>query len=269
MAFFQTRCWMPIVLLTLGCTSPMSRQADAGWDAPQDRTDESHQDLAAPPDGCRNAGTSGATAECLSPAYDPEYYVAQANAYFDTLDVTAPADSVPNYAPLVARWEWPPWLLLTGYGKSDMIEVSQGLKVLDPSTVPWRDCRFFGVQPFARCRVSFSYANGPCPIYEEFTFNDAGEITFIEAWSDLPGLLPLSANDPWGENPDVPRLATRIPGLGNAQGRIDLNSSWMKEAAATDPQVADFVLRAGDWWTWWLDAVNRAENGYFAKGCGW
>jgi hypothetical protein len=264
------RHWLPVLMLAIGCSSPSPRPADIGPDLPfSPRVDARTETALLPPPGCLNVGTPGATARCLTPVHEPEYYVAQANAYFDTLDVAAPADSVPNYAPLVARWEWPPWLLLTGYGKQDMIEVSQGLKVLDPSTVPWRDCRFFPVQPFARCRVSFSYANGPCPIYEEFTFNDAGEMTFIEAWSDLPELLPLADHDPWGEADDVPRLATRIPGLGRTDGRIDLDSSWMVEAASADPQIADFALRASDWWTWWLDAVNHAEADTFAQGCGW
>jgi hypothetical protein len=164
------------------------------------------------------------------------------------LDVDSPQDSIPNYSLLVARWEWPPWLLLTRYGKEDMIEVSKGLKVLDPSTVPIRDCRFFTVQPFARCRVEFVYEHGPCPVYEEFTFNNQGQMTFIEAWSDLPGLIPLEQKDDWGEADGFPRLSTRIPGLGNETGLISKTSSWMKQAATEDPDVADFALRISDWW---------------------
>ncbi len=219
--------------------------------------------------GCQSFGSPGATSSCLTPVESPEYYIEQANRYFDTLDVDADPASVPLYSEFVARWEWPPWLLLTGLGAKDMIEVSEGLKVLDPSTVPERDCRFFPVQPFARCRVVFHYANGPCPIYEEFTFNDEGEMTFIEAWSDLPGMLPQGLDDPWAEAVDYPRLSTRVPGLGNSTGLIDLSSSWMAEASAVDPEVADFALRATDWWKWWMEAVNNAEEGYFAKGCGW
>ena len=221
------------------------------------------------PVGCQNPGTAGATARCLLPQLAAEYYIDQADRYFDTLDVDADPGSVPDYADLVARWEWPPWLLLTGYGAADMVEVSKGLKVLDPSTVPMRDCRFFPVQPFARCRVEFLYEDGSCPIYEEFTFNDQGQVTFIEAWSDLPGLVPLGFEDAWAETDDFPRLSTRIPGLGNETGRIDLQSSWMVQAAEQDPELADFAMRAADWWTWWVEAVNQAEEGYFAKGCGW
>jgi hypothetical protein len=39
--------------------------------------------------------------------------------------------------------------LLTGYGREDMVEISLGLKEIDPSTVPVRGCRFFPTQPFA------------------------------------------------------------------------------------------------------------------------
>jgi hypothetical protein len=197
--------------------------------------------------------------------------VQQAEYYFDTLDTSAPPENVPNYHDQVARWEWPPWLLLTAYGKTPMIEGNEALKTVDPSTVPFRDCRFFEVQPFARCYVDFDYeaGTGPCRIYEEFIFNDAGEVTFIEAWSDLPGYIPNAPDDPWAEDPDYPRLGTRIPGLGNATGTIDLESSWMLEAAAADPEVADFAMRAADWVTWWLDALGNAPDDFFAIGCDW
>ncbi len=252
--------------------------ASAGTDAePLRNGDGGRAEIATTPDadvpempaGCLNPGTPGATSRCLQPTLSADDYVDQAQRYFDTLDVDADPESVPDYSELVARWEWPPWLLLTGYTAKDMIEVSQGLKVFDPSTVPVRDCRFFPVQPFARCRVEFLYEGGPCPIYEEFTFNDQGEMTFIEAWSDLPGLVPLADDDPWAEAPDFPRLSTRIPGLGNETGRIDPESSWMAAAAAEDPEVADFALRITDWWKYWVDAVNRAGDDYFAIGCGW
>ena len=223
-----------------------------------------------PGDPCRNAGTEGATATCLSPTQTADYYAAEANRYFDTLDIAADPDSAPNYAPLVARWEWPPWLLLTGYGRQNMVETGKALKELDPSTVPERDCRFFPSQPFARCFVEFRYEGGPCPIYEEFTFNDAGEMTFIEAWSNVPGLLPAAmSTDRWAETADIGRLSTRIPGLGNPQGALDLGSTWMTEAAAQDADVADFVTRAGDFWRFWFQALGDSPKDYFATGCGW
>jgi hypothetical protein len=218
---------------------------------------------------CRNANTDGATPRCLAPTLDADYYVDQALKYFDTLDIDADRDRVPDYAPDVARWEWPPWLLLTGLGAEDMISTAGTLRNEDPSTVPVRDCRFFDKQPFARCYVEFVYEEGPCPIYEEFTFNEAGQTTFIEAWSNLPALLPQGEADAWAEASDYPRLATRIPGLGTPKGALDIRSQWMREAADNDPDVADFAERATDWWGYWYDALEKSDPDFFAQGCGW
>ena len=245
-----------------GSIPPMDASADTVVDASVDAAVEV-------PEGCHNFGTAGATAACLKPNREGAYYVAEALAYFDTLDVDAPRESVPNYHPLVARWEWPPWLLLTGYTAEDMILTSDVLRGLDPSTVPERDCRFFEKQPFARCYIAFEYERGRCPIYEEFTFNDAGEMTFIEAWSDIPGLLPNAADDPWGEAPDFPRLATRVPGLGNETGTLDLESDYMVQAALNDDDLAVFALRATDWRRYWFAQLNDAEPDFFGVGCGW
>ena len=220
-------------------------------------------------DPCRDRGTDGATATCLAPTRSAEWYVAQAERYFDTLDVSADPESVPDYAELVARWEWPPWLLLTGFGRQTLIDTGKLLKQVDPSTVPLRDCRAFERQPFARCRVSFEYEGGPCPIYEEFVFNDAGETTFIEAWSDLPDLVPTTADDPWGERSSIGRLSTRVPGLGRPDGRIDLDGTWMADVAAEDADVADLALRASDQWKHWGEALAAAPKDFFALGCGW
>lgn len=219
--------------------------------------------------GCEGAGTPAATARCLVPTKSPDHYVAQAEKYFDTLDVDADRDSVPDYAERVARWEWPPWLLLTGYGRDVMNETAAFLRQFDPSTVPTRDCRFFPEQPFARCYVEFEYAGGPCPICEEFAFNDAGEITFIEAWSDLDGLRPTETDDPWGEASDIGRLSTRIPGLGTPDGRIDQEGEAMRAAAAVDSDIASFRDRAADFWETWYAEFLAADADFFARGCGW
>ncbi len=219
--------------------------------------------------GCVDEGTPGATAGCLGPKFDDAYYVDEALKYFDTLDVEADRDRVPEYSELVARWEWPPWLLLTAFDRETMHSTANSLRSLDPSTVPTRDCRAFPEQPFARCYIVFEYEEGPCPIYEEFTFNDQGETTWIEAWSDLPGHLPFEdPNDRWGEGATT-RLGTRVPGLGNATGRVDLESEWMMNAAAADADVADFALRASDQWFYWYEEYKAADEDFFAKGCGW
>ncbi len=211
-----------------------------------------------------------ALATALTPQFPTEYYVDQAHRYFDTLDTSADPESVPRYSELVARWELPPWLWLTGYGRENMVLTTELAVSLDPSTVPDRDCRAFSEQPFARCYVTFEYQEGTCPIYEEFVFNDQGEITFIEAWSDQPDYLPMSeADDPWAEGPGVRRLSTRLPGLGNETGLIDLDSEAMRQAAEHDAEIADFVRRAKDFWPSYLAAAQAAGPDYYARGCGW
>ncbi|MDP2305704.1 MAG: hypothetical protein Q8P18_06725 [Pseudomonadota bacterium] len=212
-----------------------------------------------------------ALSTCLVPTQTEEYYVDQSLRYFDTLDASADRESAPTYSELVARWEWPPWLLLTGYGRDLTIAIDAGVLIGIPdTTVPVRECRAFDVQPFGRCRVSFDYEGRPCPIFEEFTFNDRGEMTFIEAWSDLPGLSPAEdPADPWAERDGVHRLSTRIPGLGNATGRIDPVGEAMTKAAATDPEVADFAARTQDFWGTWTEAYEAAGDDLFERGCGW
>jgi hypothetical protein len=223
------------------------------------------------PDPCTADGGEGALSTCLSPTRPAEYYVDQSLLYFDTLESDYAGEGGPTYAEGVARWEWPPWLLLTGYGREDMERTDAIIRLIETS-VPTRDCRFFDVQPFGRCRIDFRYADHPdegCPIYEEFTFDDAGEMTFIEAWSDQPGLGPTTDAEPWAEGPDVRRMSTKLPGLGNARGEIDLDSTYMAEAAASDPDVADFVARARDFWDSWLETYEDAGPDVFAEGCGW
>jgi hypothetical protein len=142
---------------------------------------------------------------------------------------------------------------------------------LYPSIVTDRDCRAFDTQPFGRCYVTFYYDSHEglgCPIYEEFTFNDQGEITFIEAWSDVDGLRPMTIDDPWAEDPGVYRLSTQIPGLGNAQGLIDLDGEAMDMAALENADIEDFVYRAENWYSTWFDEYMSSDD-MWATGCGW
>jgi len=214
-----------------------------------------------------------ALATCLTPKFSPEYYIEQGVKYFLTMESTVPIDVVPNYSDLVIRWEWPPWLLLTGYTRSGLI-FSDILLKLNPTSYDLIDCRFFEEQPFCRCHVIFNYGGELCPIYEEFTFNDQGEITFIEAWSDYESLLPMGPgvdgvwdyDDYWALGENVNRLANRVPGLGNETGRIDLYAEWMEVAAAEDEDLADMVHRARDPIITWLDQlINNQEE--LAEGC--
>jgi len=255
------------VLCLIGCgqpaaAPPTAQDANAAVDASAD----------AGPAGCAGPVAASALSTCSTPTHAAAYYVDQANKYFDALDATAPAASVPTYSELVARWEWPPWLKLTGYTKDQLAVTDKLVKIGAPAVVSHRDCRFFAVQPFARCRVSFDYTDKGgkgCPIYEEFTFNDTGEMTFVEAWSDQPALLPFAATaDKWGEGPGVLRLSTRVPGLGSATGKLDLGSAAMQTAAGKDPLLADFVARTADFWAAFNQASADAGD-YFKTGCGW
>ncbi|MFH1467055.1 MAG: hypothetical protein ABIO70_21915 [Pseudomonadota bacterium] len=220
------------------------------------------------PDPCEG---EGALSTCLEPTMEDDYYAAMGSMYFDTMDSSVDLGGEwPPYSALVARWEWPPWLKLTAFGRDDIIAADTLLQ-LYPSTVPERDCRAFAEQPFARCHVVFYYEaheGRGCPIYEEFTFDAAGGITWIEAWSDVDGLRPVATGDPWGEE-GIERLSTRVPGLGNPEGRIDLDSPWMAAAVAADPDVADFVARARDWHAAWLEEYAAAGDEMWEVGCGW
>ena len=215
--------------------------------------------------------TEGALSTCVQPNQSAETYAALSSMYFDTMDASVELDQWPPYTETVARWEWPPWLLLTAYGLEN-IKLTDSLLALYPSTVPERDCRAFDTQPFGRCKVTFYYEaheGKGCPIYEEFSFNDLGEITFIEAWSDVDGLRPTSAEDPWAEHENIGRLSARIPGLGDPGGLIDLDGTALAQAAEQDPEVADFVLRANNWYETWHDAWLAAGDEMWETGCGW
>ena len=216
----------------------------------------------------------GALMDCLEPTQTMAYYAEKSSMYFDTMDRRVELDGWPPYGETVARWEWPPWLKLTAYGREN-IEASDTLLRAYPSIVEERDCRGFDTQPFGRCRVVFYYDDPEhegrgCPIYEEFVFNDAGEITWIEAWSDQPGMLPMDADaDPWAEGTDVNRLSARIPGLGHADGSLDLDGAAMQAAVAADGDVADFHGRASDFFATWTAELEAAGDDMWARGCGW
>ena len=243
----SARAWLPILAIVVGCDASPSP----------------------PPRACG----PDALADCARPRQTPAYYVDQAMRYFDALDVAAPAEHTPTYAELVVRWEWPPWLKLTGYTAAQMELTDKLVKQYAPAVVSHRDCRAFDRQPFARCRVSFDYqqqGNGkPCYIYEEFVFNDKGEMTFVEAWSDLPGMTPISdPTDPWGERTAIHRMSLKIPGLGSPSGRIAPDGPALQAAAKVDPEIADLLARIADFWPAWTAEGDKDPN-YFHKGCGW
>lgn len=255
--------WAAAIILfcifTLGCDDSRNSGASDSVTARPDRNEETVN--------CWDQPGINATSEKMAPKQSPEYYIEQSLKYFDTLDTYADPRSIPNYSKLVARWEWPPWLKLTGIGSDAMIWIDLLLK-LYPTSIPERDCRAFTVQPFGRCHVVFYYKDEPCSIYEEFTFNDQGEMTFIEAWSDIPGLLPTDdPSDYWAEGADVYRLSTKIPGLGNATGLIDLKGECLRKAAKSNADVADFANRARYPVITWVAELATFWEDMMALGC--
>jgi hypothetical protein len=186
-----------------------------------------------------------------------------------------PPNVQPNYSDLVIRYEWPPWLLLTGFRKNFLIHSDILLK-LNPTKYDTIDCRFFKEQPFCRCHVVFDYSGEKCPIYEEFVFNDKGEITFIEAWSDYESKLPKGMNsgddniwsedEYWANQKDIYRVSTRIPGLGSKDGNVALNSIYLKDAAKNDSVIADLVHRLNNPISTYIEYL-LAHRDELAHGC--
>lgn len=223
----------------------------------------------------QNCGTNAALSTCLTSKFDSAYYVEQGIKYFQTMQSDIPNDVQPNYSPLVIRWEWPPWLLLTGY-KKDFLISSDILLKLNPTQYYKLDCKYFEEQPFCRCHVIFDYSGDSCPIYEEFTFNDQGEITFIEAWSDFESKLPANMNagsdslwsedEYWAKQANILRLSVKVPGLGNSNGKIDINSAEMKNAAAVDKDVNELLKRLKDPIKTYLQQLATHQN-ELSHGC--
>ena len=91
----------------------------------------------------------------LKPQFSLDYYAKQSDKYFDTLDSYADRKSKPLYGKTIIRWEWLPWLKLTGY-KRFFMKFDYFLTWY-PTRVINRVCKGFDVQPFGRCHVSFEY----------------------------------------------------------------------------------------------------------------
>lgn len=198
----------------------------------------------------------------IKPNLSQEYYIDQALKYFDTLDTFSDRKSKPNYASHVIRWEWYPWLFLTGY-KDHWMWLDR-LVILYPTRVINRECEAFRKQPFSRCRVTFHYikSDSYVDIYEEFTFNKKGEITFVEAWSDLPHLLPMDPNsDYWAESKDVKRLSTKVPGLGTYEGKVDRKQ--IKVLAKKDKDLKNLNKRLKlTLYYWTKEAIRLVIKGH-------
>lgn len=189
----------------------------------------------------------------LTPKFEEAYYIDQANQYFDTLDTSVEKGN-PKYSDKVARWEWPPWLILTGFGQLQIQVIDGAIRESGKCICVDRQHKFFPQNPFVRSVVTFYYGEedianktNPLRIFEEFTFNDAGEITFVEAWwdRDYKDLLPALDDKGWPLDQNaVKRLSTQLPGLGNSDGKIHLMSDEFIEAANKTQIIASFRARA-------------------------
>jgi len=129
-----------------------------------------------------------------------DYYKHQANLYFDFLDTSKPFIS-PNYADKCVRYEWPPWSRITGIGALKMNVLDKIYRTIYPCVIKNRTFQTYDINPFVRSKVTFHEMNAPYKtydIYEEFSFNEKGEIIFIEAWSPK-------------QNGEYNRLSTKIP----------------------------------------------------------
>ena len=196
-----------------------------------------------------------ATSKDMTPKFDLDYYANESNKYFDTLDTYASRDSKPKYSSHVIRWEWYPWLFLTAHKKWSL--KLDRILLLYPTKVINRVCKGFNVQPFGRCHVTFHYLKGNhlINIYEEFTFNDRGEITFIEAWTDEPGFSPMAPDDYWAEDLSVKRLSSKVPGLGSTSGRYDRKE--LKRLAKEDNDLNNLKKRLRFPVSFWLFEAVR------------
>lgn len=62
----------------------------------------------------------------------------------------------PKYSTNAIRFEWPPWLLVTGSGKSSMLAADSSMRQATPYASPrqYRKCEGYDTHPFARCSVA-------------------------------------------------------------------------------------------------------------------
>lgn len=189
------------------------------------------------------------------PTRPASYYLEQCDLYFDSIQSLSYTpkphrNKFPKYAKNVARWEWSPWLMLTSFGRRNLISIDKVIR-LYPCICVDRSFRLFTTQPYVRCLVTLFYGAEVnkrelgLHIYEEFTFNDEGEMTFIEAWLCEEGLQLGSLDDEgWPVDEEaIRRLSTLLPGLGSASGEIDMKSTAFLQACQTHPEVEDYRQR--------------------------
>lgn len=125
---------------------------------------------------------------------------------------------------------------------------------------------FFVQNPFVRMIVEIHYegSSEPLRIYEEFSFNSQGEMTFIEAWSfpvsdanfpfkllprtktvDKVEATPDSDGNIWPDQLKVYRLSTLIPGLGTSKGKPQVANKSSKGMKVAFRRESDMCAASG------------------------
>ena len=183
------------------------------------------------------------------PNKDESYYINQANTYFSFLETTSKDHIEPNYSPSLIRWEWEPWLILTGLNDERTLIIDSLIRETGKCECLDRELVFYNTNPFVRCRVTFYYGENKTPIkiYEEFTFDGSGNISFIEAWYDVEDnklQIPEREFDGWPKFCSVKRLSNLIPGYNKTDFILVLESSEMISQAELYDDVKNFKSRA-------------------------
>lgn len=190
-------------------------------------------------------GTTHALSTCVQPTKGEEYYVGQALNYFAQLDPTQEKRDKALLSKGFLRFEWAPWTLFNGYADklTHMVDAVDGkIGSFFPTSPEHRICTFHETNPFVRCSlIMWSHYDDPrtekapvsdalkgkagCGIYQEFTFDQEGRISFTEVNSVT---LPKQT-----------RLSTRVPGLGRT-GEAAVHTDVLHDYSGNDPHL-DFL----------------------------
>ena len=114
-----------------------------------------------------------------------EYYKKQCDVYLDTLAATLHPDEIPNLSENVLRWDWTRQEL-TSRNRDTLIAMDVFCTAMAPDRVTGRQHKIYQEQPLGRSKVQFESEDGSGgdvrEMYMEFTFNEKGQISFVESW---------------------------------------------------------------------------------------
>ncbi|KAL7556649.1 hypothetical protein ACA910_017588 [Epithemia clementina (nom. ined.)] len=112
-----------------------------------------------------------------------EYYIKQCDIFLNTLTTTLRPAKIPNLSKTVMRWDWS-HDRLTGRNRDTLIAMDIFATAVAPEQSVESEHKIYQQQPLGRSMVQFqSVKSGDLrTLYIEFTFNDEGEISFVEVW---------------------------------------------------------------------------------------